>query len=136
MAADTLTALAERVEGLTGPCRETDKAIALALGWTTEAPPRDSDRPMPHLWVGPDGSREMASPPHWTGSLDAVVALIERELPGALWYVDRGPVRPMAGLQAAGDGPPWFFYAATPALALLAATLRALARKEGLDGHR
>jgi hypothetical protein len=131
-----MTALAEKVEALSGPCRETDKLIARALGWTTEAPPHDIYRPLPSFWVAPDGSRHMAFPPHYTASVDAVLALIAEKLPG--WYFEvSGPdhassaamLRRPGAVGASDDVCCWC--AATPALALLAAFLRAMENDNG-----
>lgn len=76
-----LTALAERVEGLQAPCRETDGLVFKALveepgdvwcddfdGWTRQ---------------DPDDAFMWELPPEFTASLDAVVALIGKKLPGA-----------------------------------------------------
>jgi hypothetical protein len=44
---DVLNALAERVEGLSGPCRETDRAIERANPLCLDYGFDDSDRPTP-----------------------------------------------------------------------------------------
>lgn len=75
---DDTIALAEKVEGLAGPCREMDMAV------------------FQYLWLDPsltpaDAMRKMENPPAripcYTASLDAVVALIGGKLPGWAWKV-------------------------------------------------
>jgi hypothetical protein len=104
-------ALASRCERATGPDREIDKAISKAA------------------------TGDSSLTPH-TASLDAITALIERELPGMRWLC-RSDVKggtgivypkPIAGLSAAT--PTWAADAATPALALCAAFAKAMAEKE------
>jgi hypothetical protein len=88
-------ALAERCEKATGPDREVDVLIGLALDWKTEA-----TRPLREvvaIYGGPAEfvARCIDSPvsiyshdehmPRWAGSLDAITAMIERELPGRHW---------------------------------------------------
>ena len=128
-----LTALAERVEGLAGACRETDVLIVQALYPDIGPCEPHCAGDTPIFWNDPLYKKPC---PPLTASLDAVVALIERELPGWAWKC----VKPVPG-QWKSYGEVWasdagFFSgnADTPALALLAATLRALAalaRKEG-----
>jgi hypothetical protein len=60
-------ALAEQIEKATGPNREIDARIFVALGRLPFSP-----------WIG-----------DVTHSLDAITALIEREFPGHLWAVLR-----------------------------------------------
>lgn len=137
---DELQALAARVEALTGPCRETDALIAAALrigtehAWAHNYP----------AWQGRDDGRvylENGGPSfaaaRYTASLDAAMTLVpvlafwrlghdgEGEDPGLfkshiLSWTD-GTVRSQRNSIA---------IAATPALALTAAALRALASKE------
>jgi len=59
-------ALIERLEALTGPDAETDWLIT--------------------QWADPGAVRHSSAHQHYTRSLDAVIALVERELPG--WCVD------------------------------------------------
>lgn len=128
-----LKTLAERVEGLTGPCRETDAEIAIAVGRNV----RDE------LFYQGDWYDRFADAGayetlhRYTASLDAVLALIGEKLPGASWSC--GFVHPD---QSDTDDPPGAWgrvctdhyghedehirSGATPALALLAAALRAL----------
>ena len=68
-----LAALIERLEKLTSPDREVDDLIGAAV-FRTEP-------------VGPfsPGSKVDKRLPRYTASLDAVIALVERELPGMAW---------------------------------------------------
>lgn len=115
----TLEALLSRVESATGADRELDYDIPRAIArppegaiWTTD---RDYYPPI-------------------TSSLDAVLALVERELPGWKWtatnigYDDgawQGKPGALLKHPASSDRPTAKACAATPALALLAALLRA-----------
>lgn len=123
---DELLALADRVEALTGPDRETDKAILLTLGY--------SWRGMAY-WFH-DDSRQWKGDTHFTASLDAAMSLV----PSDSWHEIKGPrkylniptpspnywsahlARWNHEFQVAGWG-------ATAAIALCAAALRALAHQ-------
>jgi len=122
MTAAELIALAARVEGLTGPCRETDGLIAKALN--------------PELdWVLFDdcwGSRcphdgiAFDMPKPFTASLDAALGLV----PEGSWFprIDRSsPSEWRVNIGHANYGPGVNAKAPTPALALTAAALRARA---------
>lgn len=67
--------------------------------------------------------------PHFTTSLDAAVALVERVRPGWRWSCGLGPSAAMATIYNPDAGPMsddrWKAVAPTPAAALLAALLRA-----------
>jgi hypothetical protein len=116
MASDDLTKLAERVEALIGPCRETDKAIMSAVsGWN----PKGDERP---TWKGFTGI------PLFTSSIDHASALAPKD---AFWRVGHDGEGPDPSLFRA-DVMPWLGAVAiargeTPALALAAAALRAIA---------
>lgn len=118
-----LLALAERVEALTGPDREVDAEIEAARGWPDVQ------------WTG--------EAPRYTASLDAAASLVP-----AGWTLDTLHEWDAAHLRARG---PWqgmlkrrvrhnytvrsqCLHAATPALALTAAALRA--RAEEADDER
>ena len=117
-----LLALAERVEEASGADREIECTIAKAIGWL---PPKGSS--------GAYTSSPWAWCPNWSSSLDAVVALIAERLPGKSWTVNSSGFGgswarlhdPMRQPGFGADYPR--ADAATPALALLAAALRALA---------
>lgn len=129
----TLTDLASRVQGLTGPCRITDGLIFKALEerpgdeWTTF-----SDY---GIWYrrDPDDHAAWDSPPDYTRSLDAAMASVPE---GMEWV--------MARTHDKSDGDKPYFYASisesqvhyghTPALALTAASLLARAASENSHG--
>lgn len=99
-----LTSLIERLEKAEGPSRDLDAAIFDAIPPTTDAP----------------------YPPEFTSSIDAAVSLAERVLPGRsimMGWRQSSETRPWArvGLWADPDAT-----GATPAIALVLATLRAL----------
>ena len=77
--------LAERCEQATGPDREIDFKIGFATGWRRDI---HDGNDMIIDWEGnmfPDHYGSML--PSVTESLDAITALIERELPGWAWKV-------------------------------------------------
>ena len=121
----TLLALADRVEAATGPDREMDAEIAFAVGW----------RKSRGEWWKPPGGEWGLVLPTFTASLDAALSLVPE---GWRWSVDftqRAPYQDCgrADLYAPGSGykpaDVQDVYAATPALALTAAALRALAQE-------
>lgn len=79
----------------------------------------------PH-WVDGGGDPGKAQAPNYTASLDAVVALLERVLPGWRWTIETGQ-RASASVREEYWHDPSPVCAPTPPRALLAATLRALA---------
>ncbi len=112
MTAAELIALAERVEGLTGPCRETDGEIE----WLLQLAPCDISGP-------------------FTASLDAALGLVPE---GHYWALlmhgeEDGFQATCTPLHAGLD----WRRAATPALALTAAALRARAAEiaDGKGNH-
>lgn len=110
MTATTPAALAERLER-EGPSRELDAAIEVAMGFA----PSDA------FWVKAPEDHALA--PAYTTSLDAAVAFVERVLPTHFWMVDRDRFACVETLGEVGGNAT----AATPAMALVAAALRALA---------
>lgn len=131
-----LLALRDRVRGLTGLAREVDVEIAEALGHKITWLARDDIRnanggPVIH-WQAPHPYAGMREPcPPWTASLDAVVALIERVLPGQDWEVSGSNYAniyslPFNGIVARLPR----MKAPTPALALLLALIEALLSQE------
>jgi hypothetical protein len=121
-----------RVAALTGPSREVDCAIALDVGgWRCKSADDGT------YWRRGDFSwtrEDWEHPPAFTDSVDAVLGLIERKLPGWAWYVSRGSgvgILPSSAMvwNIDGDGPEEQF-APTPALALLLALLASLQSQE------
>ena len=127
--------LAERVEALTGPCREMDAAVFQAIG-----------APVPFKFANKlialeyndvenayfarvsDDMRVRYSPPAYTASLDAAMTLVPERTPWSVCYPANNdgsrschgvPTKPTADVLGR------FGHAATPALALCAAALRA-----------
>jgi len=142
-----IKALLERCAAATGPDTGIDAAIAVALGWSRLPPPKDYDRPMPSLWADPAGDVRGALAPCWTGSLDAIVGLIEREFPKSRWetghyfirtydswgataHID-SPVAVESGYKNQPFNP--ISIGHTPALALCAAFLTAKLSLTGAD---
>lgn len=118
-----LIALAERVEALTGPCHETDKAILAALGYTW--------RGMGY-WAD-DDSHQWRGPTFFTERLDAALTLVPEG-----WKLRQmnfsGPCADdrkwHLNLRGGSVGQDRFVgRGRTPALALTAAALRSLARE-------
>ena len=145
MTAEELNALADRVEGLTGPCRETDKAIYAAIGNCNHERTKyyhiedgnDFDGGFTCLDCGNDtyGAKQA---PAYTASLDAAMALVPTEMfpdirPGTWWWmIESWPGEATAHIAYENRDtgvPEYGGKAATPALALTAAALRALATK-------
>lgn len=130
-----LLSLAARVEQLTGPCRETDLDIACLIldhrndpnywAWQSSRPKGAPEKPVRGFWSTPGRFRS------YTKSVDAAMTLVPENheweagtalLVNAAW----------AGVVSL-DGR-WQAKAATPALALTAASLRARAALEGSHG--
>lgn len=138
--ADELLALAELVEALTGPDREVDAEIAIALGWNDVR----YDRLHGNYWEHQVGDEYEVGRviPEWTASLDAAMTLVPAECLFATRTVwDRGNMGGFASVSRYELAEPgnmlkryWMdehqTVAATPALALTAAALRALAAIE------
>ena len=124
----TLEDLLERVKGLSGPDRETDAELAIALG----LPPEGAFRIRGFTDEAAFGTGPYSywQCPTLTASLDAVVALCERVLPGWTFILDtrhcpRARMFP-PGVVAMPD--PITEHGATLPLALLAALLEALVK--------
>jgi hypothetical protein len=129
-----LTALAERCEAATGPDRELDCRIAAAahptmagdlcvVGPPTYEPERYFSHHVGIDWIGYD---LLNNAPTYTASLDAAMTLVPR---GYVWAggIDDKFQPLMAVALPDAEEPSGFSEAATPALALCAASLRALA---------
>lgn len=121
-----LLSLAARVEALSGPDLIVDELILLATGWTLERAKGLGERA---TLVDPDGKRTAhRQGDGWfnpTASLDAAMMLVPE---GLSWLIgsgdDLGPPHAWVGDQS---DQPKGIGAATPALALCAAALRAKA---------
>jgi len=138
----TLTDLADRVEGLTGPCREMDALIFEAIGLTSLQERHCKD------WCRQNGRTDLtramyvsAWAPDFTRSLDAAMTLLP---PNHRWLMN-GPdmdgagddIKPCASVLPYGESlthPQDSHEAATPALAFLSAVLHALAALEASRG--
>lgn len=123
---ETLVGLRAKVAALSGPDREVDGSIALALGLA----PAGSFR-LQVIGDGGDfgtGPYDIWKSPSYTASIDAAVALIERLLPVWRGLLDIGDWAPSGGYMARLEGADGHASAegATPALALLLALLDAL----------
>lgn len=113
-----LRALIERVERATGPDREIEFEVGIQMCGFERCSVQESDGPC----------NEVHEAGYYTSSLDAVVALVERELPGWDWGCETticGGDNRYSGYvaQKMRIGPE--AYGKTPALALLLAFLRA-----------
>ena len=140
-----LMKLAERVEALTGPCRETDLAIFRALNpeYADESVWRPYANGLRHVQDGSDARclpPPEATPSRFTASLDAAMSLVPAAYGAftvARWWCDGDDKPPfyadcanLAASQVGDDCDVFQAWAATPALALTAAALRARATME------
>lgn len=156
-----LAELERRLEAATGPDRELDESIAMALGlaeaffskhrywcvsyqgehWISGTYPNfhpDTGKKNvvpaePHGW-GWD-----VSLPEYTASLDAALALVEEKLPGwewrVMWNGCQGNLAELTDNETAESSMENFSgLGATPALGLLLALIRALRESEAADG--
>jgi hypothetical protein len=135
-----LLALAERVEALTHADKAVNRAVARAVGWGYQTP-SEAKRKNP-AWFHPDDCRDgkpvidslhgtdmWREPLNYLGSLDAAVKLVPE---GAAWEIHRTIGGQFWADVSVSLGDAWWSdqgctVAATPALALTAAALRALA---------
>jgi hypothetical protein len=141
-----LVALANRCERALGPDRELDARIVEALGYRRTV--EREGKVWRYYGSGPLGNIERlakATLPRYTASLDAAMTLIE---PDWAFSIDNGPChwiclgeeKPMGRCDIKypkpdydGEGDSWITVraiAATPALALCAASLKAIASQE------
>jgi len=120
---DELIALAERVEALTGPDRGVDARICIALGLSKDNVTVGVDGWCINSDINPNPYRS----PSYTASSDAAMSLVPE---GANTIINIGPIaiHGVKIITPAGDA---IGVAATPALALTAAALRAIAETEG-----
>lgn len=136
-----MTDLITTLEGLTGPSREVDARICVALGLFVTRPNKGWPDRIDYGRHEPDGTTTWPGHgfdqlvPTLTASLDATIALCERVLPGWFWRVGRTSLFPNGWAYvsrthpshcdredeaACADG-----RASSPAIALLIALLRA-----------
>ena len=131
MASD-LPALIARLEAATGGDREIDALIA--TGCAGARLERYAPGARQHIWRGPDNEwlTRDANPPAYTSDLNAIVALIEKRLPGADFIdVFRDAGHWFASLTVSeGVTPRIDVSAPTPALALCIAFVRALSETD------
>lgn len=122
--------LIARVEAATGPDREIDAMVArVVCDWDVFSVP---DLIGGTVRLARDGARTFEVP-RWSASIDAVVELIRREMPGAEWSISATGLAEIAAAYVPGCRCGWT--APTPALALLLAFLRAMqARQENDHG--
>lgn len=125
-----LAALLARVEGASGPDREIDAEVCLAFGAAVEEPQRNrfGEIIVPAWWTMPGASRAIwphrTTPWFVTASIDVTVRLAEKVLPGWAWSVGNRTVGGQAYVMKRGEGL-IEGKAPTPALALVAAIIRA-----------
>ncbi len=133
MSGETLLALAERCEKAERGSRDLDADIYEALGFEVKRTPRLSEnrwggKRYGRSWAFLRGSRWEAMRSYST-SLDAALALTGKDTFWRLGNDGEGPdVAAFKATITSGDGPTLAFHdavAATPALALCAAALRA-----------
>ena len=113
-----MTKLADKIEALEGPSREVDAEIAIAVGRTLQVW-REGGHSMPGYWADDP-------PPTYTASLDAAMTLVPEGFYKSFAAIRFGDGLPFA--EVVERKPPeriFSAYAATPALALCAAALRA-----------
>lgn len=128
-----LSQLADRVEALEGPCRETDADIAVlvsqdAFAKASRPEPGDLFNHIAGWWI--DGNGQSHRSLAYTASLDSAMSLVPE---GCAWQASRGMDEDRSAFACvidAGDDPAiepveHTSFAATPALALTAAALRA-----------
>ena len=146
----TLSELIERVEKLDGPDEAVDAEICVALQYGGKNSEHAANVRTDPDWNGDllfeIGNMDCCNPiPELTASLDAAIALTERVLPGWFWRAGRTSLFPKGWAYvsrthpshcdrkdeaSSSDGK-----AASPAIALLLATLRALSAQERDDGR-
>lgn len=119
---ETLEALRERVRAATGPDRDIERDLAVALGLAVRRSGIASVE-----WAMPNGlgSDTYSEPPAYTASIDAALALVERVLPG-MWrlLLHRALSRIDKEFEGVGE-PLWNLQVLPPAIlnALLAALI-------------
>lgn len=125
-----LTELAERVEKLTGPCRETDARIQCALDGHQFVSFSDK-RGMDQISTISTGEKTLGVVLAYTASLDAAMTLVPENHE---WEAGTALLTNAAWAGVIGLDGRWQAKAATPSLALTAAILRARAASESSHG--
>lgn len=130
-----LTSLIARLESAGEGSRELSDAVLVALGWV-RSPDRDEPGFVEDDWIDPEGGRWWPAPDPAV-SLDDALALVDEGwqwlLRGLGWYGQRPAAKLEFIVSDATDGMRTIWgKAATPALALCAAILRA----KGTDNGR
>jgi len=126
-----LSALIEKIEAAEEGSRELDVDIAKHLGGAIRTSTTVGTR-YQVLWLDAefaqgDDINELPEVPFYTTSIDAIVGLIESELPGAFWRISS---RNKAVLVSKKDHA-GYARGHTPALALCASFLKALQSERG-----
>lgn len=144
MSAEMWTRLAERAEKATRPDRELDAAVWWSVNkrsaersfWNAAfGLPRPLDDDFDGLPAGLGRLAVVSGAPRYTASVDAVLALIAETLPGWTWEMTTTGFMPGASLIATDHlRSVYGAYAATPALAILAALCRAKAAQAEAGG--
>lgn len=127
-----LSELLERVKATTGPDREIDGLLAIAFAPEGEerAELGEATKLYGKYWYRHQYGEGSQLSPHFTSSIDAALALVERCLPGWKWNVghdanDELHVTVWHGVTERDE------YAATAPLSILAAFLSALQSQAG-----
>lgn len=124
---DLLT-LADRVQALTSACRETDEDIALAVGYRAWGGA--------HLkgyglnYCEPSG-KYIGAPPKFTALFDCAISLVPADME---WEAGTAKLMDIGWARVVAIHDQWKSKAATPTLALTAASLRARAALENSNG--
>ena len=126
MTRTTLLALASRVEAATAPDRGIEREIAIAVGWHFYDRKVDHTRPAIEQWWRPGATTPSTDFPRFMASLDDAMSLVPS---GYEWSVNWCG-NSVANVSEIGvDYPVHCGGASTPALALTAAAIRALAQE-------
>ncbi len=126
--------LIERLEKATGPDREIDAALVKALcpdALVSQYLASDEEPSVFHAQSL--GISDRSDVPRYTASLDAALTLVERALPGTEWAVSTLYGVNHAEVDMNGEEPVTARDAATPAIALCLATMKALSAARGTD---
>ena len=109
---ETVDDLIRRVETATGPDRELDVDLSAHFGGIFYQHP-------------PWSTQTYVTPAPLTASVDAALALVGKVFPGCRYATGNGEQGPFCWIEPKGRGGTLTAHAATPALAILLALLRA-----------